>query len=78
MILSPSSTMRTIVSIPGIHCNACETLIRDVSGDFPAITNVTVDLPRKQVILEHEEGFNLPDWSKAIGELGPKYRVQPA
>ncbi|MEK7217869.1 MAG: heavy metal-associated domain-containing protein [Patescibacteria group bacterium] len=70
--------MHTTVSIPGIHCNACETLIRDVSGEFPAITTIAVDLPAKKVTLEYEGGFNLADWSKAIGELGPAYRVQPA
>ncbi len=69
--------MHTTVSIPGIHCKACETLIRDISGDFPAITSIAVDLSTKQVTLEHTDDFNLADWSKAIGDLGPEYRVQP-
>lgn len=68
--------MHTTVSIPGIRCHACETLIRDVSGDFPTISSVTVDIPAKKVALEHDDGFNLTVWAKAIGELGPQYRVQ--
>lgn len=68
--------MSTTVSIPGIHCKSCETLIKSVSEDFPAITSIVIDSAKKQVTLEHDEGFNLADWSKAIGELGPDYRVQ--
>ncbi len=70
--------MRTTITIPGIHCHACEMLIRDVSGDFPAITDISVDIQSKKVTLDYGDGFNLADWSNAIAGLGPEYRVQSA
>lgn len=68
--------MRTSVVIPGIHCNACETLIRDISSDFPAIGRLTIDLKQKRVEVDHDQNFNFTDWSTALAELGPKYKPQ--
>lgn len=70
--------MRTTVSIPGIHCAACAALIRDVSGEFPAITDVSVDIEGKRVTLEHEEAFDAAAWTREIEGLGDKYKVLPA
>lgn len=69
--------MKTTVSIPGIHCDACVTLIKDVSSDFPQIQNVDVDLNAKTVTLEHAEDFDAPKWSEEIESLGDKYKVHP-
>lgn len=69
--------MKTIVSIPGIHCDACATLIKDVSSDFAEIENVDVDINAKQVTLKHSDDFPKGRWISAIEELGDTYKVQP-
>ncbi len=70
--------MITTLSIPGIHCQACTALIKDVSGDFPAIRNADVNIETKLVTLEHDDGFSLQDWIREIESLDDKYRIQPA
>lgn len=66
----------TTVSIPGIHCEGCVNLIKDVSGDFPEIQNVAVDIASKQVTLAHSDTFPKDRWIASIEELGDKYKVQ--
>ncbi len=67
--------MQSVVSIPGIHCASCAGLIKDVSEDFPAITNVEVDLETKKVTLDHDESFDMSKWSAEIQSLDPKYTI---
>jgi copper chaperone CopZ len=67
--------MQTTVSIPGIHCSACAVLIQDVSSEFPAITNVEVDLNTKKVTLEHTEDLDLQQWKSELESLDRKYAV---
>lgn len=69
--------MQTIVSIPGIHCASCAALIQDVSGEFPAISNVDVDIDAKTVALEHDEQLDFDAWKNEIESLDDKYRVHP-
>lgn len=68
--------MKTTVTIPGIHCNSCAALIKDVSSEFPAIKNIQVDIESKEVALEHEEGLDVKKWIKEIEALDEKYKVQ--
>ena len=67
----------TKVSIPGIHCEGCSKLIKDVTNDYPLITNVDIDLNTKTVTLEHNPDFDLTKWSEEIESLDEKYKVQP-
>ena len=68
--------MQTIVSIPGIHCEGCAALIKDVSSDFPSVTHADVDLATKRVTIDHAEDFPFEEWKQEIESLDPKYRVQ--
>jgi len=67
----------TTVSIPGIHCDSCAALIKDVSSDFPSISLVTVDTESKQVTLEHDDVFDRKKWTTEIEGLGDAYKVFP-
>lgn len=69
--------MKTIVSVPGIHCSSCAALIKEVSSDFPSIHDITVDLDAKKVTLDHDEGFDLETWSQEVEALDPAYTVHP-
>lgn len=69
-------SMKTIVTIPGIHCASCAALIKDVSGEFPAMKNIDVDIETKKVTLDHDESFDLQKWTGEIESLDPKYKVQ--
>jgi copper chaperone CopZ len=67
--------MKTTVKIPGMHCNACATLITEVSEEFPAVHGVNVDLDSKEVTLDHDENLDLTAWTKEIESLGTDYKV---
>lgn len=67
--------MQSVFSIPGIHCASCAALIKDVSGEFPAIKNVDVDIDTKKVTLDHDESFDKQKWTAEIEALDPKYKV---
>lgn len=69
--------MQTSVSIPGIHCPSCAALIKDVSSEYPAITNAEVDIDTKKVILDHDESFDMEKWKEEIEGLDEKYKVHP-
>ncbi len=68
--------MITTLSIPGIHCDACATLIKDVSADFPEIKDVAVDTTSKRVTLDHSDSFPKERWIDAIEALGDAYSVE--
>jgi copper chaperone CopZ len=70
--------MRTTVSIPGIHCEGCAALIKDVSSEDTRIKNVHVDLNAKTVTLDHAPDFDLKKWSEEIESLDEKYKIQPS
>ncbi|MEK7563150.1 MAG: heavy metal-associated domain-containing protein [Patescibacteria group bacterium] len=65
----------TTVSIPGMHCASCAALIKDVSGDFPSIKSINVDVDTKHVTLEHDESFDMQKWTEEIESLGDTYKV---
>ena len=69
--------MMTTVSIPGMHCASCASLIKDVSAEFPAITKVDVNLESKIVALEHSDAFDLASWTTEVESLGGAYKVVP-
>lgn len=69
--------MQTTVSIPGIHCASCAALIKDVSGEFPSIKSVNVDVDTKNVTLDHDESFDMQKWTTEIEALDPKYKILP-
>ncbi len=67
--------MTTTVSIPGIHCEGCAMLIKDVSKDDASIEQVDVDLATKTVVIDHDDEFDLDTWTKEIESLNPAYTV---
>lgn len=67
--------MKTTVSIPGMHCNSCAEMIKEVSSEFPAVQDVNVDLDSKKVSIEHEDDFDTRLWVKEIESLGEDYKV---
>lgn len=70
--------MKTTVCIPGIHCDGCSALIKDVSSENPSVRSVDVDMASKNVTIEHDDAFDLSAWTAEIESLDPTYKVQPA
>ena len=70
--------MKTTVFIPGIHCASCAALIKDISSEFPSIKSVDVTIETKNVMLDHDENFDIQKWSAEIESLDPKYKIQPS
>lgn len=69
--------MITTVSIPGIHCDACARLIKDVSGEFPDIQSVDVNTDTKIVTINHADTLDMQKWKNEIESLDEKYAVLP-
>lgn len=67
--------MKTTLSIPGMHCESCISLIKDVSSEFPSIQNINVNLETKRIELDHAEDFDFAAWSKEVESLGEKYKI---
>lgn len=65
----------TTVSIPGMHCASCVSLIKDISAEFPTITTIDVDLAFKRITLEHNDGFDFAKWKQEIEALGDTYKI---
>lgn len=70
--------MHTTVSIPGIHCASCAALIKEVSGEFPSIKSIDVDINTKLVTIDHDERLDMRQWTGEIESLDPKYKIHPA
>lgn len=69
--------MKTVVSIPGMHCDSCISLISEVSHDFPAIRALNIDLKTKRVELEHAEDLDVAAWTSEVESLGGQYKITP-
>lgn len=67
--------MKTTVSIPGMHCNSCVEMIKEVSSEFPAIQKIDVNLETKTAVLEYTDEFVLGAWVEEIEALGEDYKV---
>lgn len=68
--------MSTItVSIPGIHCASCVSIIKEVSAEFPTIITIDVDLASKRITLEHNDDFDFAKWKQEIEALGDAYKI---
>lgn len=67
--------MQTIVTIPGLHCASCVSLIKDVSSEFPQIQKVDVDVDTKKITIEHGDDFDFAKWKQEIEALGNTYKV---
>lgn len=67
--------MQTILSIPGIHCESCATLIKDVSSEFPSIAKADVDIEKKTVTLEHDASLDFEAWKTEVEGLNDAYEV---
>ncbi|OGJ65364.1 hypothetical protein A3A67_01420 [Candidatus Peribacteria bacterium RIFCSPLOWO2_01_FULL_51_18] len=59
-----------------MHCKSCETLIRDVSADFPEVTGLKFDFGKKEVAVDSADGFDVNKWATAVSALGPDYEVK--
>lgn len=70
--------MITTVSIPGIHCDACSALIKDVSSEFPDIQSVDVNTDTKIVTINHADTLDMEKWKDEIQSLDEKYTILPA
>ncbi len=70
--------MKTTVCIPGIHCDGCVALIKDVSSEYPSVQSIDIDMATKNVTIGHDDSFDLSAWTAEIESLDPKYTVQPA
>lgn len=67
--------MKTTISIQGMHCASCKTLIEDVASDVPGVQSCTVDPATGNGVIEHDESFDFTNFAKEIATLD-KYTVQ--
>lgn len=62
--------MTTTLSIQGMHCGSCKTLIEDVCGDIPGVMSCTVDVAAGSVRIEHDATVSTETIRREIEQLG--------
>ena len=67
-------TMKTNVSIEGLHCTGCKALIEDIASDIPGIASCSVDIKKGRAMIEHD-GADLVRFKKEVESAG-KYKVK--
>lgn len=67
--------MKTTLTIKGIHCKACKSLIEDVSKDIKGVELCNVDFQTGETTIEHDESFDLDSFKKEIESLG-QYKIE--
>ncbi len=66
--------MRTIFSIAGTHCRACQTLLQDVAREHAGVESCSVDFTTGHTVIEHDASFDPAAFTAVVNQLGP-YRV---
>lgn len=60
----------TTVTAPEIVCGGCANAIKNALGRVEGVTNVEVDVPTKQVSVEHESTVTRDDIVKLLDDAG--------
>ena len=66
--------MKTLITITGMHCNACKALIEDMCKDVTGVVACTVNLKKGNAEIEHEPTLNLKLLKQEIEGVG-QYKV---
>lgn len=64
----------TSISVAGMHCASCKTLIEEVAMETPGVRSCAVDLEKGTGTVVHDDAFDFDAFAREIGALGP-YRV---
>ncbi len=62
--------MKTIITVKGTHCNACQALIEDIANDIKGIHACAVDFTTGKTEIEYDKDANLQEFKKEVEELG--------
>jgi copper chaperone CopZ len=66
--------MKTVLTITGMHCQACQALIEEVCNNVAGIVRCHVNLNERNAEIEHERTLNFHLLKQEIERLGP-YKV---
>ena len=58
--------MKTLINVPDMMCSHCERTIRKALEAFPAVTEISVDLAAKTVLVTHAESLTAQQILDAI------------
>ncbi|MEK7170949.1 MAG: heavy-metal-associated domain-containing protein [Patescibacteria group bacterium] len=53
--------MKRIFSVPDIHCGSCVMLLETLEEDYDGISNVKVDLIKKEATIDFDESTISPE-----------------
>jgi copper chaperone CopZ len=67
--------MKTVLSVAGMHCHACEMLIKEVLEELAGVHSVTVEHKSGVVAVEHDGTVPAASIRAAIESEGYKIRV---
>jgi copper chaperone CopZ len=66
--------MKTVLTITGMHCKACQALIEEVCNDVAGVVRCTVNLNEGHAEIVHERTLNFHLLKQEIERVGP-YKV---
>lgn len=62
---------KSTVTIRGMHCPSCKTLIEDVAGDTPGVNSCAVDEKTGQATIDYDERLDWIQFGKELARVGP-------
>jgi len=65
--------MDTIVKVDDMMCEHCVKRVKDAIMKLPNVTNVSINLPTKEVTISYSEGIDINEVQKAVEDAGYKY-----
>jgi copper chaperone CopZ len=66
--------MKTVLTITGMHCQACQALIEEVCNDVAGVVRCNVNLNEGYAEIEHARTLNVPLLKQEIERVG-SYKV---
>ncbi len=63
--------MKTKLTVKGMHCKSCETLINDALEEIKGVQRASADNKKGEVVVTHENA-SMDEVKKAIQKLGYK------
>ncbi|TVZ26870.1 Cu2+-exporting ATPase [Gillisia sp. Hel_I_86] len=70
-------TLTNIYDVTGMTCNGCRSHVEKVLNDVEGVSKATVDLEKKEAVIEMEPHVNIKKFQEALKKEGETYKIYP-
>jgi Cu2+-exporting ATPase len=72
---SQENTMKHIYHINGMTCKGCRSHVEEILSKIKGVSKITVDLEKKEAIIETDEHFPIEKYQEALKKDGDTYTI---